>query len=671
MSASRGERLSIRDRWALALTPTASGLPSAAVLGGGLALLALVFVILVATSINGTSSGAFFSLVHSGSDPALLFGRPNLIRTDEWNVQTVWAITQFEQGLPAVNETFPGGMDTSLPQDLPRVDWTVLFRPHLWAFMVMDIGHAQAWKWWLPVFSLAAAAYSFVVSLMPRRPATSMMLAIAMAASPFFAWWLLQTTLWPVAWGFAVLTAVLWALRSTSRTARWTWAALVGYLTVVTAMGIYVPFIVPVALVALAVAVGLAAEGARKLGWRRVMSRAVPILAAGATAGVVLVVWLITRWQTVGAFLSTAYPGERLEVTGRGAHLEGLAALFGSSFTNALGNAGTFLDGNAPESATFFLPGVFLGGVVLWLVIRDRRENRGVPWALVGGYAAVLLLLLFVFVPGWDGLAHLLFLDRSTAGRVRIGLGFGSFVVLALLLARLTPAARPGWGVALIGPTVFVASQLAIAVALARLAPEKLAASGIWWFYVVMGALVILAVGRAWPLVSAAGMLAISIAATYNVNPLYVGVFDLRDTALSQTIQKLDEQTPGAWVGVGDRLTTAVLLESGVQAFNGFQGAPGEEMWSLIDPDHRYEYEWNRLAGVSWTAGERDPVVSNPYPDQISVTFDACSSFAQEHVAHVLSDSTQVLDSACLVPQQQIEVPAGDLTIWSVVPPHG
>ena len=95
MSASRGERLSIRDRWALALTPTASGLPSAAVLGGGLALLALVFVILVATSINGTSSGAFFSLVHSGSDPALLFGRPNLIRTDEWNVQTVRAITQF------------------------------------------------------------------------------------------------------------------------------------------------------------------------------------------------------------------------------------------------------------------------------------------------------------------------------------------------------------------------------------------------------------------------------------------------------------------------------------------------------------------------------------------------------------------------------------------------
>ena len=94
-------------------------------------------------------------------------------------------------------------------------------------------------------------------------------------------------------------------------------------------------------------------------------------------------------------------------------------------------------------------------------------------------------------------------------------------------------------------------------------------------------------------------------------------------------------------------------------------------MWSLIDPDHRYEYEWNRLAGVSWTAGEGDPVVSNPYPDQISVTFDACSSFAQEHVAHVLSDSTQVLDSACLVPQQQIEVPAGDLTIWSVVPPHG
>lgn len=660
----------LRSWWAGTITPTAYGLPSTRALGAGLIVLAVVFSVLVATSINGTSSGAFFALVNTGSDPALLFGSPNLIRTDEWNVQTVWAISQFQQGLPALSGTFPGGMDTTIPQDLPRVDWTVLFRPHLWAFMVMDVGHAQAWKWWLPVFGLAAGAYAFILSLLPRRPLTSMTLAVAFTASPFFAWWLLQTTLWPVAWGFCVLAASVWAVRTPSRRSGWMWAVIVGYLTVVTAMGIYVPFIVPVLIVVIAVAIGFAGQAAREHGWPTILRRSVRLLAAGVAAGAVLIVWLVTRWKTVSDFLSTAYPGERLEPTGRAAHLEGLAALLGSSFTNSLKHAGSFLDSNAPESATFFLPGLFLGVVVVWVAVRDVKDRKGLPWALLAGYSAMVILLAFVLVPGWDAVAHLFLLDRSTAGRVRIGLGFGSMVILILLLARVTRSWRPGWVVSAVGPTAFIASQVAIAAALHALAPEKLRAAGLWWIYVALGALVIWAAARGWRATAAGCLLAVSVMATYNINPLYVGVFDLRNTAASAAIQSVNIADRGAWVGLGDRLPTALLLESGVEAFNGFQGAPGADMWSLIDPDGEYDFEWNRLAGVSWVAAPGDPVVSNPYPDQIRVTFDACSSFAQEHVAYVLSDQTQVPDTTCLTQRASFGVASGALTIWEVVEPH-
>ncbi len=94
-----------------------------------------------------------------GRDPDLLAGTPQLIRTDEWNVQTVWAIAQAEQGLPVENQTFPGGMDATIPQDLPRADWSVAFRPHLLGFLAWDVDHAIALKWWLPGLSLIAAAY--------------------------------------------------------------------------------------------------------------------------------------------------------------------------------------------------------------------------------------------------------------------------------------------------------------------------------------------------------------------------------------------------------------------------------------------------------------------------------------------------------------------------------
>jgi hypothetical protein len=61
-------------------------------------------------------------------------------------------------------------------------------------------------------------------------------------------------------------------------------------------------------------------------------------------------------------------------------------------------------------------------------------------------------------------------------------------------------------------------------------------------------------------------------------------------------------------------------------------------MWKQIDPHNRYASEWNRLANVSWYAGDGEPRPSNPQPDQIRLNFDACSSFAQRHVRHVISD---------------------------------
>lgn len=633
----------------------------------GLLVLLAVFIVLVATSINGTSSGAFFPIIYAGTDPALLYGSPNLIRTDEWNVQTVWAIAQYEQGLPAVNQSFPGGMDTTIPQDLPRVDWSAVFRPHLWGFWAMDVGHAQAWKWWLPLFAVAASAYAFCLTWLPRAPVTAMVFALGFTASPFFQWWLLQTTLWPVAWGFAVLAACAWIYRSSSIRAVWVGLPIVAYLTVVMGMGIYVPFILPIALVVAFAVAGIAISAARDRGWRFTLRRTAMLLTAGAAAGVVLALWLATRWEVVSAFLSTAYPGERLEPTGGGASVQGIAGLLGSAFTNTLKNAGTFLDGNASESATFFLPGLFLLPVVVWLLWRARTDSSPLPWAPVLSSAGGLVLVAFAFIPGWDPVANLLLLDRSTTGRVRIGIGFASFVVLVMVAALVLRRRRPGWMTSLVGPFAFVACQIVIAVALWRESPEMLRLAGIWWVFMLLGAVVILASARARPLVAAVAMFAVSLGGSYDVNPLYVGVFDLRETAPARAVEEISEESPGAWVGLGAGITTATLLESGAETFNGFQGAPNRDMWSLIDPAALYEFEWNRLAGISWVTGPGEPSIENPYPDQIRVTFDACSNFAQDNVAFVLSDSSQSPESACLRAVERFELNQTALTIWRVV----
>ena len=652
-------------RWS---TPDSAGLPRLRVLLSLPALLVAAGVLLVTLSLNGFSSGAFYSLVNDGADPDLIAGSPQTIRTDEWNVQTVWAITQVEQGLPVTNETFPGGMDATLPQDLPRSDWSAAFRPHLLGFNlipvgVLDVDQAIAWKWWMPGFALIAAAFAFVLTLVPRRPFIAAALAVGLYFTPLFQWWYLATTLWPVVWGLVVMTAITWALKSPRRRGAWIWATLAAYLTVVMAMGIYVPYIIPVALVVAFFAVGSAVASARSLGVRTMLGRFAPILVGGIAGGAVTVWWLYTKIDTVTAFLSTAYPGERLTPAGSDT-AEGFVNLLSSSFSQALG-AGGLLGPNPSEASGAFFVGLFLIPVVIFIVIQQRRRGERPPWVLLALVAVIALFLVFLFVPGWDALAHLLLLDRTTANRVRIGLILASFAMVPYVIRYFDEtvsraSVKLAGGVAL----VYALSQVAIAVALHGAAPEGFAVASRWWIYALLGTAVLYFLARARWGIAVTLFVLLTVAQSIVVNPIYRGVYDLRETDVAQAVEELDTGDQ-SWVSIGDRLPTAILLESGVRAYNGFQGAPSAEMWDEIDPDGEYELQWNRLAAINWTPGEGDPTLSNPYPDQILVTFDACADFAQDNVDYVLTDRTDVV-SECLVPVEEFEVASGQLTIFRV-----
>lgn len=653
------------DRW---VTPRPDGLPAIRVLVALPLLLAVVGAILVGLSVNGSSSGVFYAELHEGTDPDLIAGTPQAVRGDEWAVQTVWAIAQAEQGLPVENQTFPGGMDATIPQDLPRADWSVAFRPHLLGFLAWGADHAIALKWWLPGLALIASVYCFAVTILPRRPFLAAGIAGGFFLSPFFQWWFLQTTLWPVVWGFALLTTVVWCLRASTRVAPFVWSAILAYLTVVMAMGIYVPFIVPIVLVCALAVLGAVIDARRDgIGYGGVALRIAPVLVAGGIGSAVTLAWLIEKSATVEAFLGTAYPGERLFATGQGTGVD-FASILSSSFALSL-KAGGWIGLNSSEASTFFYAGALLIPVVAWLLVRWRR-SLAFPWMLVGASASVLVIAAFIFIPGWDALAHLLFLDRSLPGRLRLGIGFASIVIMVILIRELTHDRRPGRLFAGLIAALYLASQAAIAIAVWIESPGALGAARFWWILAPLSAAVIYLIARARPAAAVAIFVVIGVITGGTVNPVYRGVLDLRETDASAAVRELDERADGAtWVGVGGRLTGALLLESGVEAFNGFQGAPSDEMWRLVDPAGAYEFEWNRLAGIGWTPAAGEPQVSNPAPDQILVTFDACSAFAQRNVDFVLADETVGVESACLVPIDEFHLADdGELHILEVVP---
>lgn len=661
-------------RWERWIAPTADGLPSRRVLALPLALLAGVFVVLVAFGVTGSSTGVLHSMVSSGDDPRLVAGEPREIRSDEWFVQSSWVISQVEQSLPIENETFPGGMDATVQNDLPNADWSTAFRPHLLGFFFLPLDQAMAFRWWFPGLGVIAATYLFAVTLLPRRPLTSLALAVSFFFAPFFQWWYLSLTLYPALWAMLVMSAIIWSLRSRKRGPVWILAALVAYLTPALAMGIYVPFIVPVTLVAAAFGVG--AVMARDVGRPRFPQRLLdvsPVLAAGLVGGLVMVVWILTRLQTIQAFTSTLYPGERLQQVGQ-AGVNEISQLFSAFSSFALERTqGAPLSVNSSEASTFFLPGVFLVVVLGWLVWVRRKNGAALDTLAIATICALVLMLAYLLVPGWDPLAHLLFLDRTTNARMRIGFGVVSVVLVVLTAMRFDDARSRGlvpplW-VKLVATTLAAGSVGVVAWRAVDItgSVDAIARRDLALLTIFAAAFVLIvwlmASGRF--LTAATGLLVLTLAQSGLVNPVYVGVLDLRQTETVQRIEQIDARDPGAWVGINTSLvTTMMLVESGVQSYNGVQGSPASEMWDAIDPTGASEQAWNRLATLSWVPGEGEPAPRNPAPDQIQMTFDSCDRFAAEHVSYVLTQAP--LDQGCLDLIERIEQGPGVMLIYAV-----
>lgn len=658
----------IRDWYRTVVKPAPDGLPNARVIFVPLLILAAVLVGLVSLGITGSSTGVLQPSFEVGHDPNLLANTPKAIRSDEWYVQTSWTISQVQQGLPIDNQAFPGGMDATVQHDLPTWDWSMVFRPHLLGFWFLPLDNAMALKWWLPGFALIAAVYLFAVLLLPRRPIAAAMFAVAFFCSPFFQWWYLSITFYPVAWALLVMAATVWMLRRPRGPGRWVFAALAGYFTVTVGTGIYVPFIVPAVYVALGFVAGATltrqTSPSQRLAAR--VRAIVPLLFGGAAGVAIMALWLLTRWQTIQAFTATVYPGERLTATGSGDRLMQLKALLTGPFQTFVEQAGGQpFDKNSSEASTFLLPGLLLAVPVAWLIIRSVRR-RSADWTLVALVAVGLVFAAFVLVPGWDAVAHLFFLDRTTTIRLRLGWGLLSIVVMVVVASRLDRQSnvvgpRSPTAVLLGAIATAVVSVVAIAWILMRAHAFVVEHAPVVW--VVVGVLLVCVVGLVTlgrVNLAALALLVASLTTSSAINPLYVGVFDLNQTNTSRAMRELAHTEPGRWLGVGvSLLPTVLLVQSGLPSFNGFQSSPSREMWDLIDPGLDQKV-WNRLANVSWEVGSGPPAARNPEDDQIRLTFDSCNTFAQANVAWVLAD--EPINQRCVALERSVV--DGPSTFW-------
>jgi hypothetical protein len=627
-------------------------------------LLLLPLLALTIMGIHGSSVGMYNRLLFGPAyeDPDLLFGKPQVIRSDEWLVVTPYIVSQANNGYPRVNPDLAYGQDMSLVVNVPYREWSVVFKPHNLAFLVLPLENAYAFQWWFLGYLLIVACYFFILELVPGRKKLAALLSVALFLSPFVQWWYQASVLATLAFSFFALIAFMRLLRTQLPIARAGWMLALVYVLTCFALIMYPPFQIATALAAGVFGAGYLIDHARRRGLRSTLP-ALGFLAAGiVVTGVIVATFFLTRLDTIRTILGTVYPGERVvETTGYPPSL-----LFSTHLLPLLQSSARAESyfANQSEASNFLFISPFLLVPSLYVLILDRRRGDRMDMPLAFVSVGIAVLTARMLIGGFDRLFALFLLDEVSSFRLLIGIGLLGFIQVALLHRRMDPGERPppilAWAVATTAGTIFISTGFLVS---ARNPGFVSNAFLILALSLAVAAIIFLySTGR---FVAATVLLAaFSLGAVFRVNPLYQGLDPLTDSNLTKamTSATVDDR---AWIVVDDIALEQVPLGLGLRSFSGTFAYPQLDVWRVIDPGKKQEDIYNRYAHVVFVS-DADSLELRA-PDYFAVPFEGCSRFVTEHkIGYVLSP-TLLDDDPCLTLESIVRYPITTLHIYTVM----
>jgi hypothetical protein len=582
----------------------------------------LLFALLVAGRIHGSSielsSGVWApGQSHLIASPLLarlgprakklrepLMATPRMARSDEWAISTLWALAQFhhEPRFPVRNTNIGLGQNMLLVSNLPVLHPSLIARPATWGYLMFGAQVGLAWSWWLPLFLCFTAMVLLLELLFPGDRLLPALGALWVCLSAVVICWS-HSAAPGLAYGALGTVGLYWLL--CARTARRAVAAglLAGWAGGAFAIYLYVPWMVPVAWVCLAILVGLMIRNpiARP---RPSAPLAIGLLATVLVTAAIVVPFVISAGPELRALGQSAYPGQRRLHGGDGTFTRVFAGFFNFLTVRKPADAPV-----ASEWADMFL---FFPAVIAASLIssRVRRRLDATAWLLLGLCLALLIYVVFGS-PQW--LADLTLLSRSPSPRTLLGLGLASIVASLYLLRQDPSPAVAGaedtgriqaaaLGLVALGTAALyyaagqaLANQQGILAASPRL-PVGLVAAGI----LLLAALLLFRARRAFAVALAVAL----VASSGTFNPLSRGFPPLDHSELYQALKSVRDvdQARGRrpfWVGSGGPslpTITTVMSAMGARTLTGVFQHPQIALWRALDPEGKHDFIYNRYS---------------------------------------------------------------------------
>ena len=555
----------------------------------------IVFITLVACKINFSSVDSWQTYIFGGDKvDGVILGQYRTIRSDEWVVQTPYAISQANADgyFELYNNNIGEGANMILGE-APVFDITILARPLLWGYMLFGAEYGFSWYWSLKVIMLFMVSLELAIMLSKKDRALSIAGAIWLALTPGLMWWLSTAIADSYIFGFTIVILFNYYINNLDWKLR-------KKILIAIAMALAIPafafVLYPAIQIPFALIMAVFIIGGFVKHWKELKKQDFIIMGVTILAALLLIArFIIISWNDIMLMTSTVYPGARFETGGDVGIIATLAKAFLSIFTPYVD-----LLKNPCEAAFAVFPLIGLAIIIIYNLKNIKQNIKKVDTCVL--IALVLLFILFaiyVFIGLPKILSGVTLLYLSPAKRTKVVLGILGIILCIIFLKKMSDKKAQifkWWQAGIISAIV-----VAIIYLILRASEYYHTQTLTYARYLIIFAIAFFMTYsfiRFHKKTFCVIIITVSIMAGATVNPIVQGIDVLHKTELATQIQKVVEQDKGAkWIALNN-VYAQYLIANGAKTLNGVNRYPNHKMIDILDPNKEYEEVWNRYAHI-------------------------------------------------------------------------
>lgn len=587
----------------------------------------LVVIASVILELHG-SSIAQLNISNSSYHP--LFGISRSVRSDEFNVFTPFAFSQYHNDFAYFSDIL-----RAVPTDMfiiygqPIWDLTTIYRPFLIGFLFLSPAKGLSFFWITRLIALLLVSFEFGTLISNKNKILALSYSLLLSFSPLVQWWFsINSLVEMLVFGELFILLLDYYMKSKNYKKR----AFITIFLIISAGGflfaLYPPWEIPLGYVFLILAIWVMIKNKNKFEYSK---KDLLLVLLFIFVLAISLFYIFTRsYDTIIAVMNTVYPGYRMFLGG--GRVLSIFDYLSSIFYTVVPQNISIIANNYSFIISFFP----INLILLYIVQIRQKENDKLLYLLFLLYMIFLAYYIFI-LPEIIGKITLLsksinerllqivsFLDlliliRSLAFLKNINISRNKLAIISLTIASICIAIFVFARSSKFNSIIFIVSFIILVIS----------------FYVILNAS-----NKKYQKVFLAITIFMVFISGALVNPICTGTdFYFNQPIIEETSAIVKTNPNATWIVEGN-IYCDEIIGVGAHTLNSVNTYPNFETWKKIDPNNQYYDVYNRYAHIPLVLYDSDATKFVKGPDDaIFILFLNTNDLKKLSVNYVLTPS--------------------------------